>query len=98
MSNQVFPWVAFNIFVLAMLAIDLRVFHRQAHTVTVREALAWSAVWVALALLFVVAGILAIAVIASIVRPPQAPRTPGRIDRAADEAAADHLLRETDAP
>jgi tellurite resistance protein TerC len=51
MSNQVFLWVAFNIFVLAMLAIDLLVFHRQAHKVTVREALAWSAVWVALALL-----------------------------------------------
>jgi TerC family integral membrane protein len=52
MSNQVVIWVGFNLFVLAMLALDLGVFHRQAHTVKVREALVWSAVWVALALLF----------------------------------------------
>jgi tellurite resistance protein TerC len=52
MSNEVVLWVAFNTFMLAMLALDLGVFHRQAHAVTVREALVWSAVWMALALLF----------------------------------------------
>jgi len=52
MSNQVVMWVGFNLFVLAMLALDLGVFHRKAHAVTVREALVWSAVWIALALLF----------------------------------------------
>ena len=36
--------------VLAVLAVDLGVFHRQAHAVTFRESLAWSTVWVALAL------------------------------------------------
>lgn len=45
-------WVGFVAFVLVMLALDLGVFHRKAHAVTVREALGWSAVWVALALVF----------------------------------------------
>jgi tellurite resistance protein TerC len=48
-------WVAFTIFVLAMLAVDLGVFHRKAHAVSVKEALSWSAVWITLALLFNVA-------------------------------------------
>ncbi len=48
-------WGGFLAFVLAMLAIDLGVFHRKAHAVDLREAAAWSAVWVALALVFNVA-------------------------------------------
>jgi tellurite resistance protein TerC len=46
------PWVLFNLAVLAMLAVDLGVFHRTAHEVSMREAAVWSAVWVALSLLF----------------------------------------------
>jgi tellurite resistance protein TerC len=45
-------WIAFNVFVLGMLALDLGVFHRKAHSVSVREAVAWSIVWVALSLVF----------------------------------------------
>jgi tellurite resistance protein TerC len=45
-------WFGFIAFVLAMLAIDLGVFHRKAHEVSLKEAGAWSAVWVALALAF----------------------------------------------
>ena len=45
-------WIGFTLFVLAMLALDLGVFHRKAHVVGVREALVWTAVWIALALLF----------------------------------------------
>lgn len=45
-------WIGFNVFVLAMLALDLGVFHRKAHVVTFREAAIWSAVWFALALVF----------------------------------------------
>lgn len=45
-------WVIFNGFVLAMLALDLGVFHRKAHEVRFREALTLSIVWIALALLF----------------------------------------------
>ncbi len=45
-------WAGFIGFVLAMLALDLGVFHRSAHTVRVKEALTWSAIWVCLALVF----------------------------------------------
>ena len=45
-------WGGFLAFVAAMLVLDLGVFHRKAHAVGFREALAWSAVWIALALLF----------------------------------------------
>ncbi|MDP2306987.1 MAG: TerC family protein [Pseudomonadota bacterium] len=40
-------WAGFLSFVVFMLALDLGVFHRKSHAVTMREALAWSAVWVA---------------------------------------------------
>jgi len=45
-------WVAFNSFILVMLALDLGVFHRKSHVVSLRESLAWTGIWVALALLF----------------------------------------------
>lgn len=45
-------WVGFTVFVLALLALDLGVFHRKAHKVSVREALVWTGVWVGLALVF----------------------------------------------
>jgi tellurite resistance protein TerC len=45
-------WIGFTIFVLAMLALDLGVFHRKAHTVGHREALIWTLVWIGLAVAF----------------------------------------------
>jgi tellurite resistance protein TerC len=45
-------WGGFVAFVIAMLALDLGVFHRQAHVVGFREALGWSVTWIGLALLF----------------------------------------------
>lgn len=45
-------WAGFILFVLAMLALDLGVFHRKAHVVRFKEAAVWSAVWIGLALLF----------------------------------------------
>ncbi len=45
-------WIAFNAFVLVILALDLGVFHRKAHVVSLKEALGWSAVWIVMALLF----------------------------------------------
>ncbi len=45
-------WVGFNVFVIVMLLLDLGVFHRKAHTVSLKEALGWSTVWITLALLF----------------------------------------------
>jgi tellurite resistance protein TerC len=47
-------WILFNLFVLAMLALDLVVFHRRAHTVKFREALMWSGLWIGLAAAFAV--------------------------------------------
>ena len=47
-------WILFNLFVLAMLALDLGVFHRRAHAVKFREALGWSVAWIALAAIFAV--------------------------------------------
>jgi len=45
-------WLGFVAFVVAMLAVDLGIFHRKAHVIGVREALLWSAVWISCALLF----------------------------------------------
>jgi tellurite resistance protein TerC len=45
-------WIGFTAFVLAMLVLDLSVFHRRAHDVRMREALIWTGVWIGMALLF----------------------------------------------
>lgn len=51
-SNKIFLWTAFNVFVLLMLALDLGVFHRKAHTVSIKEALWWTLAWTVLTLVF----------------------------------------------
>jgi tellurite resistance protein TerC len=45
-------WILFNLFVVAMLALDLGVLSRPSHRASFREALAWSGVWIALAAAF----------------------------------------------
>jgi tellurite resistance protein TerC len=50
--DRYYLWIAFNVFVLGMLAIDLGVFHRKAHAVTTREATVWCFVWISLGLIF----------------------------------------------
>jgi tellurite resistance protein TerC len=45
-------YLGFTVFVLLMLALDLGVFHRKSHTVSIREAARWSVAWVTLSLLF----------------------------------------------
>jgi tellurite resistance protein TerC len=45
-------FAGFSVFILAMLAIDLGVFHKKSHVVGLKEALTWSAVWIGLGLLF----------------------------------------------
>jgi tellurite resistance protein TerC len=45
-------YAAFTGFVLLLLALDLGVFHRKAHAVTLREATVWSIIWITLALGF----------------------------------------------
>ena len=51
-SDRIFLWLAFNVFVLGMLAVDLGIFHRKAHSVSIKEATTWSIVWISLAMLF----------------------------------------------
>ena len=52
MNDTLWLWVGFNVFVLAMLALDLGVFHRKAHVVSFRESIAWTVVWITLAMIF----------------------------------------------
>jgi tellurite resistance protein TerC len=52
MSGTLWLWVGFTAFILIMLGIDLGLFNRKAHVINYRQAGAWSAVWITLALLF----------------------------------------------
>lgn len=52
MTDNLWIWIGFNGFVLIMLSIDLGVFHRKAHVVSMKEALSWTAAWITLALVF----------------------------------------------
>ena len=52
MNQQPLVWIGFAAFVLAMLALDLGIFNRKAHETSLKEALSWSGVWVALAGIF----------------------------------------------
>ncbi len=52
MVDTIWVWVGFNLLVLTLLALDLGVFHREAHEVSLREAAIWSVVWIALAMTF----------------------------------------------
>jgi tellurite resistance protein TerC len=49
---MIWIWTGFLAFVLLMLALDLGIFHRHAHVVTIREALTWSGVWILCGLAF----------------------------------------------
>ena len=52
MATSIWFWVVFTAVVLALLVLDLGVFHRNPHQVRVREALWWSVFWIALSLIF----------------------------------------------
>src|SRR6478735_7054358 len=52
MNDSVFLWTGFNLFVVLMLALDLGVFHKKSHEVSIREALIWTGVWISLAMVF----------------------------------------------
>jgi len=45
-------WIAFISFVLVAVAVDLGVFHRKAHKISIKESLVWSVVWITLAIAF----------------------------------------------
>lgn len=52
MTTELYFWIAFTLFVITMLAIDLGVFHRKSHVVSFKESIIWTAVWIGLAMLF----------------------------------------------
>ncbi len=45
-------WISFVVFILLILLLDLGVFHKKSHTVGFKESLIWSAIWVALSMVF----------------------------------------------
>jgi hypothetical protein len=51
-EGSIWLWIGFNLFVLALLALDLGVFHQKAHKVSIKEATIWSVVWITLSMLF----------------------------------------------
>ena len=52
MGNSILFWVIFNVVIIGMLALDLGVINRKAHKIALKEALIWSGIWIALALIF----------------------------------------------
>lgn len=52
MKTSIFFWIVFNIIIFLVLALDLGIFNKKAHRITVKEALIWSSVWISLAFLF----------------------------------------------
>lgn len=51
-ENEIIWFILFNAFIVVMLALDLGVFNRKAHAISVKEATFWSVVWVTLSLCF----------------------------------------------
>jgi tellurite resistance protein TerC len=51
-TGNLWPWILFILLIFGLLALDLGVFNRKTHAVSVREALVWSGVWIAISLLF----------------------------------------------
>ena len=52
LGNSAALWIGFSLLILFMLSLDLGLFNRKAHTIRYREAAIWSAVWIALAMIF----------------------------------------------
>jgi tellurite resistance protein TerC len=52
MRTNIFFWLVFNIIIVIMLALDLGIFNKRAHKITVKEAIIWSSIWISLAIIF----------------------------------------------
>ena len=50
--HSAFLWIGFNIFIIFLLILDLKVVNRKAHAISIRESLMWSCAWIVLSLLF----------------------------------------------
>jgi len=51
-SHESLLWVVFGVVIVTLFALDLGVFHRKSHEVGIKEALAWSGIWLAVAVIF----------------------------------------------
>ncbi|MCC6476353.1 TerC family protein [bacterium] len=51
---ETIKWIVFNIAVVVMIWIDLKIFHKREHEVSVKESLIWSGIWIVIALLYAV--------------------------------------------
>ncbi|MEW5925279.1 MAG: TerC family protein [Candidatus Zixiibacteriota bacterium] len=51
-NHELILWGGFNLIVLAMLALDLGIFHHKDHKISVKEGLVWSGIWILVALIF----------------------------------------------
>ncbi len=47
-----FMWASFTLFILALLLLDLGIFHRKVHTIEMKEAVLWTGFWIFLAVIF----------------------------------------------
>jgi len=52
LENKIVLWVGFNLLVLLMLAVDLGIFHRKDHEISIKEGLVWSVIWTVVAFVF----------------------------------------------
>jgi tellurite resistance protein TerC len=51
-SNELLLWIIFSISVFVLLALDLGIFHRKSHEIGIKEAVIWSLIWLAVAVVF----------------------------------------------
>jgi tellurite resistance protein TerC len=52
LSNRYFLWIGFNVLVLVMLAVDMGIFHKKDHEISIKESIVWSIIWILVALAF----------------------------------------------
>lgn len=52
MDHSLTLWILFNAFILAMLIVDLKVFNRKPHEISIKESLIWTGIWIAQAVIF----------------------------------------------
>lgn len=52
MDHSTLLWTLFNVFIITMLVIDLMVFNKKSHEVSIKESLTWTSIWISLSLLF----------------------------------------------
>ncbi len=52
MEYSLTVWIVFNVFIISMLIVDLVVFNRKPHEISIKESLIWTAVWIVLAIIF----------------------------------------------